>query len=154
MIPKNCFYIDNKFVFFDQEWKKENLPIEFIIYRSIINSYDLVKKINVDKLLEKMKLIQYKEQFEKLDAELRNEIIDENIYNEMYNKSIKSIDNIINDNKIANKQIENIKQDNLNKQEYIENLERINKELTDKVKEDSKRLVKLDKIEKIMFWRK
>ena len=154
MIPKNCFYIDGKFIFFDQEWQKENLSIEFIIYRSIINSYDLVKEINVDKLLEKMKLIQYKEQFEKIDAELRNEIIDEKIYNEMYNKNIKTIDNIINDNKIVNKQIEDIKQDNLNKQEYIKNLERINKELEDKVKEDSRKLVKLNKIEKIMFWRK
>ena len=72
----------------------------------------------------------------------------------MYNKNIKTIDNIINDNKIVNKQIEDIKQDNLNKQEYIKNLERINKELEDKVKEDSRKLVKLNKIEKIMFWRK
>lgn len=154
MIPKNCFYIDNKFIFFDQEWQKENLSIEFIIYRSIINSYDLVREINVDELLEIMQLTKYKEQFERLDIDLRKEIIDEKIYNEMYNKNIKSIDNIINDNKIANQQIESIMQDNINKQEYIENLERINKELKEKIEEDNEKLKKLDKINKIMFWRK
>lgn len=101
-----------------------------------------------------MQLTKYKEQFERLDIDLRKEIIDEKIYNEMYNKDIKSIDNIINDNKIANQQIESIIQDNTNKQEYIENLERINKELKEKIEEDNKKLKKLDKINKIMFWRK
>ena len=36
MIPKNCFYIDGEFYFFDQEWMEKYLPVEFIIYRSII----------------------------------------------------------------------------------------------------------------------
>lgn len=154
MIPKNCFYIDNKFMFFDQEWEKQYLSVEFIIYRSVINSYDLVRKINVDNLLEKLGILQYKEDFQKIDENIRKEIIDEKIYNEMYNNDIKSIDNIINDNKIANQQIENIIQDNTNKQQYIENLERINKELKEKIEADNKKLKKLDKINKIMFWRK
>ena len=127
MIPKNCFYIDNKYVFFDQEWEKEYLPVEFIIYRSVINSYDLIRKINVDELLEKLDILQYKEYFKKLDEEIRKEIIDEEIYNKMYCKNITAIDNLVNDRKIAEMCLKNANEDNEKKQEYIEQLEEDNR---------------------------
>lgn len=127
MVPKNCFYIDNKYVFFDQEWNKECLPVEFIIYRSVINSYDLVRQINVDELLEKLDILQYKDYFEKLDEELRKEIIDDKIYNQMYCKKITAIDNLINDRKIAEMCLEHANEDNRKKQEYIEQLEEENR---------------------------
>lgn len=76
MIPKNCFYIDGEFYFFDQEWMEKYLPVEFIIYRAIINSYDLVRIINVNELLEKLNILKYKEMFEKIDQELRTKLID------------------------------------------------------------------------------
>lgn len=138
MIFKNCFYIDNKFVFFDQEWEKEYLPVEFILYRSIINSYDLVRKINVDDLLERLNILKYKEIFNKMDKKLRDEIIDEEIYDAMYKKeNLKAIDNLINENKsyleeMNNKDIyikrleqyySDLKEDNRKKQEYINSLE-------------------------------
>lgn len=138
MIPKNCFYIDNKFIFFDQEWEKGYLPVEFIIYRSIINSYDLVRKINVDELLEKLNILQYKKLFEEMDEKLREEIVDKDIHDAMYRKeNLKAIDNLINENKIyidelnkkeeyiqnLEKYINNLKEDNSNKQKYIEILE-------------------------------
>lgn len=138
MVPKNCFYIDDKFVFFDQEWEKDYLPVEFIIYRSVINSYDLVRKIDVDSLFQMLELSDYIECFKKLDEEIRNNIIDEEIYEKMYNKGeIKSVDGIVVENKnfiqdSKNKQeyimnlekyIEDLKNDNKNKQEYIEILE-------------------------------
>lgn len=138
MIPKNCFYIDNKFVFFDQEWEASYLPVEFILYRAIINSYDLVRKVNVDELLEKMEILQYKEIFEKMDSRLREEILDKEIYEIMYNKNnLKAIDNLINENKMyieelnkkeeyiqkLEKYINDLKEDNSNKQKYIEILE-------------------------------
>ena len=145
MIPKNCFYIDGKLVFFDQEWEKDYLPVEFIIYRAIINSYDLVRMINVDDLLERLNILQYKEIFENIDNQLRQEIIDEDNYKIIYEKNnLKSIDNFINENKIfvnANEMltnennkkdeyikkleiyIEQLKDDNGKKQEYIETLE-------------------------------
>lgn len=148
MIAKNCFYINGRFVFFDQEWEKEYLPVEFLIYRSIINSYDLVRKINVENLLEKLDILQYRKNFEQLDLELREEILDEQVYNEIYNKNITSIDNILYDNKIvtllkednANKQkyISELEEDNKKKQEYIDvlenNLEQIKKELEEQRK--------------------
>lgn len=35
MTITNCFYIDDKFYFFDQEWKDENVPIEYMIFKNI-----------------------------------------------------------------------------------------------------------------------
>ena len=138
LIPKNCFYINQKFVFFDQEWEKDYLPVEFILYRAIINSYDLVRKINVEELLKEINILQYKELFEKLDEKIRDEIIDNKVHEAMYKKyDLKAIDNLINDNKAyyeensrkdeyikkLKKYVEELKLDNTKKQEYIEILE-------------------------------
>ncbi len=140
MAPKNCFYIDGKYLFFDQEWKKENLSVEFIIYRSIINCYDLVRKINIDELLEKLNILQYKLEFEKTDEEIRNEIIDKNIFEEMNNKKYKAIDNLVNDNKIALIKIKQLEEDNMNKQKYIEGLENRNRFLEEENNKNQKKL--------------
>lgn len=140
MISKNCFYIDNKFIFFDQEWEKNYLPVEFILYRSIINSYDLVRKIDINEVLEKLNILEYKQYFEKIDIELRKEIIDEEIFREMYVKDdLKAVDNLINENKtyieenskkdqyikVLENKIQDLNEDNSKKQEYISALEEI-----------------------------
>ena len=138
MIPKNCFYINNEFYFFDQEWEEDYLPVEFVIYRSIINSYDLIIHIDVNDILNELNLKEYRELFEYIDKLLRDRIIDKEVYNEMYEKNIKGIDNYINDNKIYVEEIERNKKhindlenyvkalenDNKSKQEYIEKLEK------------------------------
>ena len=126
MIAKNCFWVDGKYIFFDQEWEAEYLPVEFLIYRSIINSYDLVKRINVDNLLESLEMLEYKEYFQAIDNELRNKIIDKDIYNEMYENNIIGIDNLINDKKIAEQCLEQEEKDNVKKQNYINELEEDN----------------------------
>ncbi len=123
MIAKNCFLIDEKYVFFDQEWKAEYLPVEFLIYRSIINSYDLVKKIDVNELLKKLVIFEYKEYFQVIDDKLRTKIIDKDIYIAMYEKNIKGIDNLINDKKIAEQYLKQEQEDNRKKQTYINELE-------------------------------
>ena len=138
LIPKNCFYINNEFYFFDQEWEEDYLPVEFVIYRSIINSYDLIRHIDVNDILNELNLKEYRELFEYIDKLLRDRIIDKEVYNEMYAKNIKGIDNYINDNKIYAEEIERNKKhikdlenyvkalenDNKSKQEYIEKLEK------------------------------
>lgn len=135
MVPKNCFYINNKYVFFDQEWQKEYLPVEFIIYRSVINSYDLVRRINVDELLERLGILQYKKYFEEIDKDLRKEIINEELYKEIYCKKIIAIDNLINDKKIAEMCRTQIEEDNVKKQNYIDEIESYLEEL----KKDNKK---------------
>ena len=138
MVPKNCFYIDNKFIFFDQEWQEKYLPIEFILYRAVLNSYDLVRKIDVDDLLKRLNIFEYKELFRKIDDNIRRKIIDEEIYKLINKKdNIKRIDNYINENKAyleelerKEKYIKDLKnetdeliQDSAKKQQYIQALE-------------------------------
>lgn len=119
MVPKNCFLIDNQFVFFDQEWEKDYLPVEFILYRGIINSYDLVKRIDVQELYEKLKIKEYIKCFEKIDKKLRKEILDEEIYKIIYeNGEIKAIDNILNESKSYIEEIDR-------KDKYIKSLENL-----------------------------
>ena len=80
MTFKNCFYVDNQFYFFDQEWNEENIPLEFILYRSIIYTISLRRYINIDNLLEQYDLTKYREIFEKLDNILQEKIRDDKIW--------------------------------------------------------------------------
>ena len=59
MTFKNCFLLDDKFLFFDQEWNEENLPAEYILYRAILYTISLRRFIKIDDLLEKYNLTQY-----------------------------------------------------------------------------------------------
>ena len=155
MVPKNCFYVDNSFLFFDQEWEKDYLPVEFIIYRSVINSYELVKKINVDELFDKLGILKYKKLFENIDNELRNEILVSKTDNEK-NNNIKSLDCIINNeaqyekyvNRIDNEILPDLRNELSKKQKYIEDLENENK----KLKEENEKYLK--RVKRIFFWKR
>jgi len=39
MVPMNCFYEDGEFVFFDQEFVREDYPAKYILYRAIKYAY-------------------------------------------------------------------------------------------------------------------
>lgn len=80
MTFKNCFYIDNKYYFFDQEWMEKWIPMEFLIYRNVINCYEFVKKVNVDTIFEQLGILEYIEFFKMIDENLRKEIIDYNLF--------------------------------------------------------------------------
>lgn len=81
MIFKNCFYINNQFVFFDQEWIERNIPVEFLVYRCIVNIEKLRDKIEKYNLFEELEIKEYIEIFKKLDNEIFNEVFDENVFN-------------------------------------------------------------------------
>ncbi len=127
MVPKNCFYINNKYYFFDQEWMEKYLPVEFIIYRAIINSYDLVRKINIDDLLEKMQIKQYRELFDEIDESLRKKILDIEKF-DLLNKTNTKLYQIIYDYQVLKIQNESYKENDKKQNEYIKILEnKINK---------------------------
>ena len=86
MTFKNCFYINDTFYFFDQEWNDPNVPIEFILYRSILYTISLRRYININTLFEKYNLNKYLVLFEKLDNALQENIRDEKIW-EFYSKN-------------------------------------------------------------------
>ena len=75
LIFQNCFYINQEFYFYDQEWKEENLPIDFIMYRVVkyfgrlkkyISDEDLYNILEIDK--GKIKL------FDELDDKIQEKI--------------------------------------------------------------------------------
>lgn len=76
LIFQNCFYIDDEFYFYDQEWIEENIPIEFIIYRAIYYlPLEKNDKITHEELYEYFELTNEKiELFKKLDEALQDKI--------------------------------------------------------------------------------
>ena len=67
MTFKNCFYIENEYYFFDQEWRDQNIPAEYILYRSIIYTISLRRFINIHEILKKYELESYLDIFKQLD---------------------------------------------------------------------------------------
>jgi len=39
MIPMNCFYDNGRFIYFDQEFVKDNFPAKYTLYRALRNTY-------------------------------------------------------------------------------------------------------------------
>lgn len=56
MILQNIFYIDDKYFFYDQEWIEANIPIEFLIYRTIAYNTEVVKHLNLKELLNEFNI--------------------------------------------------------------------------------------------------
>lgn len=122
MVPKNCFYINNKYYFFDQEWMEQYIPVEFILYRSIVNSYDLVRKIDINEILQKLGILEYKKIFEELDENLRKNIINKEVLEEL-NKEHANMYEIIYEYEVLKKQNEDLKINDQKQNEYIKHLE-------------------------------
>lgn len=80
MTLKNCFYINDEFYFFDQEWKSDNMPAEYILYRSIIYTISLRRFIDINDILVKYGLEKYLDIFQKLDEKLQEEIRENKIW--------------------------------------------------------------------------
>ena len=121
-VPKNCFEIGKEIYVFDQEWKRKFLPVDFIIYRSIINCYDLVKKININELFEKLKITEFVAIFEKINHKIMTDILDQELYEHVIKKVVKRIDNVVNEREIALKQISDFEKEDLNKTKVIQDL--------------------------------
>lgn len=89
MILKNCFIIDDKCIFFDQEWIEENVPMEFLIYRSIVNIEKIRNKIEEYELYGKMQIKEFIPIFEQLDHKITEQIIDKEIFS-FYQRKYKN----------------------------------------------------------------
>lgn len=125
MVAKNCFYINNEYVYFDQEWYEKNLPLEFLIYRSVINSYQLVKKINVNELFKILEIDEYVQYFDIINERLFNNILNDRV-NKLYKNNNIKLDNLLYSQKeveIYKKMIEEYKENNQKQDDYIKQLE-------------------------------
>lgn len=140
MTFKNCFFVDNKFLFFDQEWNEPNLPVEFILYRAILYTISLRRFIKIDKLFEKYNITQYLELFEKLDNKLQENIRDDKaweFYSQNHNFDIDATkQEIIN----ANIRSEAQKAENENLKQENEKIRKENNELQNKINNQQQKI--------------
>ena len=109
---ENIFY-EGRYVFYDQEWYLENIPLEFILYRAINNLYTynkekIEKKIKKEDILDKFKLKEFIPYFEELEQIIQNEILNEEIvseYKSEINKSYRNIEQLDQNNVRKEKEI-------------------------------------------------
>lgn len=82
LVFQNAFYIDEKFYFYDQEWIENNVPVEFIMYRSYKYSAEIQKIISKESFYSIVGINNYiAELFDKLDICLQEKIRDNNNWN-------------------------------------------------------------------------
>lgn len=150
MTFKNCFYIENELYFFDQEWREKNVPIEYILYRSILYTISLRRYVNIEELFEKYHISKYKNIFEALDNKIQEEIRSNKIW-KFYSQN-KYIDIDASLQELHNLQIRDnskqlaIEQLDKEKQELIEEKQKMKIEF-DQEKNDMKQ--KYDELEKL-----
>ncbi|MBQ2917031.1 MAG: methyltransferase domain-containing protein [Clostridia bacterium] len=153
MILKNCFIIDDKCMFFDQEWVENNVPAEFLIYRSIVNIEKLRGKIEEYNIYEKMGIKEFIPIFEELDRNITGQIIDKEVFS-FYTRTYK---NPIYENYKLQDENDNLKQENeqLSRQngevveqikqltEKCEQLQNVKEELSTNIEEKNKKAIQL-----------
>ena len=149
MTFKNCFYINKELFFFDQEWEEENLPVEYILYRSILYTISLRRFINIEDWLKKYDLIQFRELFEKLDNKIQEKIRNDVLW-DFYSKN-KFFDIDGTKQELINMQIrseaqkaafDNLKHENDNLKMEYEQYRRLQEEkFTNKVKRKVKKIL-------------
>ena len=139
LIFENIFYnnIEDKMYFFDQEWSFYNVPLEYIIYRSINNLFlyeNLEKYISLEDVLKRYNIFEYKEAFDNLEKKLQEYIIDQDVLNSMKNNTsvIKSLPQIADEIIKSKNECENL--DLLLRNEFKKNKE-LNEALKSKTEE-------------------
>lgn len=74
-IFQNCFYQDHGFYFYDQEWREEKVPLEFILYRGILYLGQPESLITKEELYEAFGIHNNEiHLFEQLDNQLQEKI--------------------------------------------------------------------------------
>ena len=128
MIFQNCFVIENELYYYDQEWYEDNVPVEFIIYRSILYCPSIHEYVKVDNLYKELHLKEYIEIFQKLEEKIQHKIRNESIW-KMHNYTktgqtlIDLYNNLQNETDSYKLELNNYKMKYENRLKYIEELE-------------------------------
>ena len=90
---ENVFCEEEGYLFYDQEWYFENIPLEFILYRAINNLYTyneskIEPRIKKEDMLGRFNLNQFAPYFDELEKHIQKEILDEVAIKE-YREKIK-----------------------------------------------------------------
>ena len=121
LIFQNCFMIDNKYYFYDQEWYEENIPAEYILYRAILYFGQIKKYISDDEIFERFELKNYINIFKQLDDKIQRKIRKALMWNihtkdELIKNKVNKLQEEINKKDI---EIEKLKSDNNEKNNEI-----------------------------------
>lgn len=83
LLPHNCFVADGQFMYFDQEFTKENYPARFILFRAFKNLYSFYSWIEAilpfQTVKEKYGLTAIWDVFESIDKSCLEELTDDGI---------------------------------------------------------------------------
>ena len=80
MIFQNCFVEDGRYMFYDQEWRFENTPLEYIIFRALTNSEVITETVR-ENLFNLFGISEYVELFNELNRAFSDEV-----YSDFYKK--------------------------------------------------------------------
>lgn len=150
LVFENTFYQNEEFLFFDQEWYADGIPIEFLLYRAIQNLYtyymEIEEKYPKKQLLKKLGLKKYEEIFNRIETYIQKDIIEETM-EKLNQQSLEQLHDINYTSLLLNqlkdfeendkkqtRYIQELETDNQNKQKYIEVLEEQMQELEKKGK--------------------
>lgn len=117
-------FLKEGYLFYDQEWCFENIPLEFILYRAINNLYtyndsELEEKLKKKDILNRFYLTDFISVFEKLEKSIQDEILNDKYIEEYRNKIANNYANI--------KEIDILRKENSKKEEeLIKTIEQFN----------------------------
>ena len=127
LIFQNCLVKDNEYYIYDQEWYEENVPVEFILFRTLFYLSELKNNGNIEEFYKKLELEDFIDVFEKLEEKIQDNILDKDMW-QLHANSIKDIGS-------KDEIIDNYK-DRLEKaQTHISDLEDVIKKYQDSIEE-------------------
>lgn len=132
LIFQNCFEIEDKLYFYDQEWIEENVPVEFIIYRAIFYLGNSKREIDTMYIYKKLGIIDYIDIFKQLEDLLQAKIKDTIVWSIHVNNN-KTVKNLYD----TNVHLRNINAIEANK--YEEEIKNI-KEINNKIEKENEKL--------------
>lgn len=98
MVPLNSFYINDQFVFFDQEFCENDYPVNVLLYRMIATMYgsdmEIRKMISAEELYERYGIKRHIDRWSKMAGDFIGKLLKKeklSIYNEKYKKNLKAI---------------------------------------------------------------
>lgn len=102
LVPLNSFYIDGKFIFFDQEFRQECYPANVLLTRMISSLYsgnsEMMKSIPQDDLFERYGLLERKIDWLQMEWSFLSELLNERELRP-YHQQVRRNPDIINSNR-------------------------------------------------------
>lgn len=146
LVFENTFFVDNSFIFYDQEWYFENVPLEYLLYRALNNIFaynsSIEKIVSKENVLKHYDIQKYVDIFSSFEIVFQDYVIDNAVrkfYSNVYGRNLdnyifnirdkfnsKLNEHIIDSKSLIAQHEEEIKE--LNKH-YTDQIDKLNKDL-------------------------